>query len=67
MVQDTLKGQSDAVGEIMKQQSIARLGRAEEVAAAALCLGSPGASYVVASRAARRRRLDCAFHSGAVK
>jgi len=47
MVADMLKGQSDAMAEIMKQQSIGRLGRAEEVAAAVLWLCSPGASFVV--------------------
>ncbi len=36
MVQDMRKGQSDAMAEIMKQQSIGPLGRAEEVAAAVL-------------------------------
>jgi NAD(P)-dependent dehydrogenase (short-subunit alcohol dehydrogenase family) len=47
MVQDMLKGQSDAMAEIMKQQSIGWLGRAEEVAAAVLWLCSPGASFVI--------------------
>ncbi|BBZ25783.1 oxidoreductase [Mycolicibacterium madagascariense] len=47
MVADMLTGQADAMAEIMKQQSIGRLGRAEEIAAAVLWLCSPGASFVV--------------------
>jgi len=47
MVQDMLKGQIEAMAEIMKSQSIGRLGAAEEVAAAVLWLCSPGASFVV--------------------
>src|SRR3954449_3290281 len=47
MVTDMLEGQADAMAEIMKQQSIGRLGRAEEVAAAVLWLCSPGASFVI--------------------
>ncbi len=47
MVADMLEGQADAMAEIMKQQSIGRLGRAEEVAAAVLWLCSPGASFVI--------------------
>lgn len=47
MVADMLEGQADAMAEIMKQQSIGRLGRAEEVAAAVLWLCSPAASFVV--------------------
>lgn len=47
MVAAMLEGQADAMAEIMKQQSIGRLGRPEEVAAAVLWLCSPAASFVV--------------------
>ena len=47
MVTDMLQGQTDAMAEIMKQQSIGRLGRPEEVAAAVLWLCSPAASFVI--------------------
>jgi NAD(P)-dependent dehydrogenase (short-subunit alcohol dehydrogenase family) len=47
MVADMLSGQADAMTEIMKQQSMGRLGKAEEVAAAVLWLCSPGASFVI--------------------
>jgi NAD(P)-dependent dehydrogenase (short-subunit alcohol dehydrogenase family) len=47
MVQEMLEGQSDAMAEIMKEQTIGRLGHADEVAAAVLWLCSPGASFVV--------------------
>jgi NAD(P)-dependent dehydrogenase (short-subunit alcohol dehydrogenase family) len=47
MVQQMLEGQSDTMAEIMKQQSIGRLGRPEEVAAAVLWLCSPAASFVI--------------------
>lgn len=47
MVQEMLTGQSDAMAEIMKEQSIGRLGTADEIAAAVLWLCSPGASFVI--------------------
>ena len=47
MVADMLEGQADAMIEIMKQQSIGRLGRADEVATAVLWLCSPAASFVI--------------------
>jgi len=47
MVADMLAGQADAMAEIMKQQPIGRLGRAEEIAAAVVWLCGPGASFVV--------------------
>jgi NAD(P)-dependent dehydrogenase (short-subunit alcohol dehydrogenase family) len=47
MVQDMLKGQADAMEVILKEQSIGRLGHADEVAAAVLWLCSPGASFIV--------------------
>ena len=47
MVSDMLKGQAEAMAEIMKQQPIGRLGHAEEIAAAVLWLCSPAASLVL--------------------
>ena len=46
LVQDMLKGQADAMKAILKEQSIGRLGRADEVAAAVLWPCSPGANVV---------------------
>jgi NAD(P)-dependent dehydrogenase (short-subunit alcohol dehydrogenase family) len=47
MVSDMLESQADAMAEILKQQPIGRLGRAEEIAEAVLWLCSPGASFVI--------------------
>ncbi|MFF2372870.1 SDR family NAD(P)-dependent oxidoreductase [Streptomyces xiamenensis] len=47
MVAGMLEGQAEAMAEIMKQQPIGRLGRADEVAAAVLWLCSSAASFVL--------------------
>jgi NAD(P)-dependent dehydrogenase (short-subunit alcohol dehydrogenase family) len=47
MVADMLESQAGAMAEIVKEQPIERLGRADEIAAAVLWLCSPGASLVV--------------------
>ncbi|MGJ0184398.1 SDR family NAD(P)-dependent oxidoreductase [Corynebacterium glyciniphilum] len=47
MVSGMLESQADAMAEILRDQPIGRLGEAEEVAAAAVWLCSPAASFVV--------------------
>lgn len=46
MVADMVENQAEAMAAIIKEQPIGRLGRADEVAAAALWLCSPGAGFV---------------------
>jgi NAD(P)-dependent dehydrogenase (short-subunit alcohol dehydrogenase family) len=47
MVSDMLKGQAEPIKETMRDQPIARLGPAEEIAAAVLWLCRPSASFVL--------------------
>ncbi|WP_336712216.1 glucose 1-dehydrogenase [Arthrobacter sp. USHLN218] len=47
MVSGMLETQADAMAEILREQPIGRLGGADEVAAAAVWLCSPGASFIV--------------------
>lgn len=47
MVSDMLAKQADAMKEILRDQPIGRLGRAEEIASAVLWLCGPGASFVI--------------------
>ncbi len=47
MVADMLASEKDAMGTLMKDQPIGRLGRPEEVASAVLWLCGPGGSFVI--------------------
>jgi NAD(P)-dependent dehydrogenase (short-subunit alcohol dehydrogenase family) len=47
MVADMLATQADAMGTILRDQPIGRLGRPEEIASAVLWLCGPGASFVI--------------------
>jgi NAD(P)-dependent dehydrogenase (short-subunit alcohol dehydrogenase family) len=47
MVSNMLAKEPDAMKEILRDQPIGRLGRAEEIASAVLWLCSPGASFVI--------------------
>lgn len=47
MVSDMLKTQAEAMKEILREQSIGRLGRADEIADAVLWLCGPSATFVI--------------------
>lgn len=56
MATGMLESQADTMAEIMKEQSIGRLGRADEVAAAVLWLCSPGGHCQALPRGGRELR-----------
>jgi NAD(P)-dependent dehydrogenase (short-subunit alcohol dehydrogenase family) len=47
MVSEMLAKEPDAMKEILRNQPIGRLGRADEIASAVLWLCSPGATFVI--------------------
>ena len=47
MVQEMIAKDPDAMKEILKEQPIGRLGRAEEIASVVLWLCGPGSTFVI--------------------